>query len=76
MSLKITYVNWLYVAKIFPIRYKLIFLFGVLRRAAIVSRVKPLFSLRRQMKSFSLDEKSAFGPVLAFSVVGQSLLFQ
>ena len=39
-------------------------------------------SLRRQMKSFSLDEKSAFrpvgpvGPVLAFSIAGQSLLFQ
>ena len=40
------------------------------------TKSKPLFSLRRQMKSFSLDEKSAFGPVLAFSVAGQSLLFQ
>ena len=39
-------------------------------------RVKPLFSLRRQMKSFFLDEKSVFGPVLAFSVAKQSLLLQ
>ena len=70
MSLKIIYINWICVLKIFSIQENLIFLFGVLRRAAIVLRVKPLFSLRRQMKSFFLDENQLLGQFLHSPLLG------
>ena len=50
------------------------FLSGVLSSTARVLRVNPLLSLRRQINIFSRDDKSPIGPVLAFSVAGQSLL--
>ena len=45
-------------------------------RAERVLTVNPLFSLRRQINSFSLEEKSLLGPVLALFVSGQSFPFQ
>lgn len=76
MSRKVTYINWMKVVKIFRTCDGSIFLSGVLRRAERVLTLNPLFSLRRQITSFSLEEKSLLGPVLALSFVGQSLPVQ
>ena len=76
MSRKVTYINWMKVVKIFRTCDGSIFLSGVLRRAERVLTVNPLFSLGRQINSFSLEGKSLLGPVLALSFVGQSFPVQ
>lgn len=76
MSLNVTYINWIKVVKIFWTCNCSIFLSGVLRKAERVLTVNPLFSLRRQINSFSLEEKSLLGPVLALSFAGQSFPVQ
>ena len=53
---KVTYINWMKVVNIFWTCDGSIFLSGVLRRAGRVLTVNPLFSLRRQINSFSLKE--------------------
>ena len=70
MSRKVTYINWMKVVKIFRTCD------GVLRRAERVLTVNPLFSVRRQINSLSLEEKPLLGPVLALSFVGQSFPVQ
>ena len=76
MSLKILYMSWMYVVKIFLTCVCCILLSGELRSTARVLQVKPLFNLRRQMNSFSRVENSEFRPVFAFSEAEDSLQFQ
>ena len=61
MSQKVTYINWMKVVKIFRTCDRSIFLAAVLRRAERVLTVNPLFSLRRQINSFSLKENHFYG---------------
>lgn len=75
MSLKVTYINWMKVVKIFWTCYGSIFLSGVLRRAERVPTGNPLFSLRRQINSFSLEEKRLLGPCSSGIILCRTIFF-